>query len=144
MANFRESCKKRSSRFATANPRRLPGHRTGAMAKRTANWGETPWKIAFRARRTTLPEHVDFVVVGGGFAGLSAAAWIARRARTKTVLLLEAERVGNGASGRTGGMALAQTAAGDLPGLGDGLRGDRRILHDLRVDADLQLPEGWD
>ena len=114
------------------------------MAKRKANWGETPWKIAFRARRTTLPEHVDFVVVGGGFAGLSAAACIARRARTKTVLLLEAERVGSGASGRTGGMALAQTAAGDLPGLGDVLRGYRKILRDLRVDAELQLPGVWE
>jgi glycine/D-amino acid oxidase-like deaminating enzyme len=114
------------------------------MAKRKPNWGETPWKIAFRSKWMSLPEHVDSVVVGGGFAGLSAAAWLARLAPKKTVLLLEAERVGNGASGRTGGMALAQTAAGDLPGLGDVLRGYRRILRDLQVDAELQLPGVWE
>jgi gamma-glutamylputrescine oxidase len=114
------------------------------MAKRKPNWGETPWKITFRTKRAPLPEHVDFAVVGGGFAGLSAAAWLARLARKKTVLLLEAGRVGNGASGRTGGMALAQTAAGDLPGLGDVLRGYRKIMRDLRVDAELQLPGVWE
>jgi glycine/D-amino acid oxidase-like deaminating enzyme len=114
------------------------------MAKRKPNWGKTPWKITFRSKRTPLPEHVDFAVVGGGFAGLSAAALLARLAPKKSVLLLEAERVGNGASGRTGGMALAQTAAGDLPGLGDVLRGYRRIMRDLRVDAELQLPGVWE
>jgi gamma-glutamylputrescine oxidase len=114
------------------------------VAKRKANWGETPWKITFRGRWTALPDHVDFAVVGGGFTGLSAAAWLAKLAPKKTVLLLEAERVGNGASERTGGIALAQTAAGDLPGLGDVLRGYREILRDLRVDAELQLPGVWE
>ena len=114
------------------------------MAKKRPNWGETPWRITFQSRGTTLPEHVDFAVVGGGFAGLSAAAWLARLAPKKTVVLLEAERVGNGASGRTGGMALAETAAGDLPGLGDVLRGYRKILRDLRVDAELELPGVWE
>src|ERR1700756_1689365 len=116
----------------------------GAMAKKIPNWGETPWKIMFRGPRAALPDHVDFAVVGGGFTGLSAAAWLAKSARKKTVLLLEAERVGNGASGRTGGMALAQTAAGDLPGLGDVLRGYKNIMRDLRVDAELELPGVWE
>jgi glycine/D-amino acid oxidase-like deaminating enzyme len=119
-------------------------HRTGTMASRKQNWGITPWKIAFRGKSARLPEHVDFAVIGGGFAGLSAAAWLARLAPKKTVLLLEAERVGNGASGRTGGMALAQTAAGDLPGLGDVLRGYRKIIRDLRIDAELDLPGVWE
>ena len=114
------------------------------MAKKRPNWGETPWKITFRTKRAPLPEHVDFTVVGGGFAGLSAAAWLARLAPKKTVLLLEAEGVGNGASGRTGGMALAETAAGDLPGLGNVLRGYRKILRDLRVDAEVDLPGVWE
>src|ERR1700739_3265295 len=114
------------------------------MAKRKADWGKPPWRITCQCHGTTLPEHVNFAVVGGGFAGLSAAAWLAKLAAKKTVLLLEAERVGNGASGRTGGMALAQTAAGDLPGLGDVLGGYRKILRDLRVDAELQLPGVWE
>jgi glycine/D-amino acid oxidase-like deaminating enzyme len=114
------------------------------MAKKRQTWGATPWKITFRTKSARLPDYVDFAVVGGGFAGLSAAAWLARLAPKKTVLLLEAERVGNGASGRTGGMALAQTAAGDLPGLGDVLRGYRKILRDLRIDAELDLPGVWE
>jgi gamma-glutamylputrescine oxidase len=111
------------------------------MTKNKINWGKTPWKISFRAEEKALPEHVDFVVVGGGFTGLTAAAWLARG---KSVLLLDAGQLGNGASGRTGGMALAQTAAGDLPGLGDVLRGYRNILKRLRVNADLELPGVWE
>jgi gamma-glutamylputrescine oxidase len=87
---------------------------------------------------------VDFAVVGGGFAGLSAAAWLARLAPAKRVLLLEAGGLGSGASGRTGGMALSQTAAGELPGLGNVLRGYRKIIEDLRVDAELKLPGVWE
>ena len=112
--------------------------------KRKQNWGTTPWKITFRSTRTPLPDHVDFAIVGGGFAGLSAAAWLAKLAPTKRVLLLEAERVGNGASGRTGGMALSQTAGGDLPGLGDVLLGYRKIMRELRVDAELELAGVWE
>jgi len=114
------------------------------MAKRKQNWGQTPWKITFQSSRTPLPEHVDFAIVGGGFAGLSAAAWLARLAPKKKVLVLEAERVGNGASGRTGGMALSQSAAGDLTGLGNVLLGYRKIMRELRIDAELELPGVWE
>ena len=114
------------------------------MTKRKQNWGETPWKITFRSTRTPLPEHVDFAIVGGGFAGLSAAAWLAKLAPKKKVLVLEAERVGNGASGRTGGMALSQSAAGDLPGLGNVLLGYRKIMRELGIDAELELPGVWE
>jgi len=114
------------------------------MAKRKQNWGKTPWKITFRSTQTPLPEHVDLAIVGGGFAGLAAAAWLAKLAPNKRVLLLEAKRVGNGASGRTGGMALSQSAAGDLPGLGNVLRGYREIIRELRIDAELELPGVWE
>jgi gamma-glutamylputrescine oxidase len=116
----------------------------GTMAKRRQNWGKTPWTVSFRSQTTALPDHVDFAVVGGGFTGLSAAAWLARLAPKKSVLLLEAALLGNGASGRTGGMVLAQSAAGDLRGLGNVLRGYRRILHGLGVEADLDLPGVWE
>lgn len=43
----------------------------------------------------------DVVVVGGGFTGLSAALALAKKGAQ--VVLLEAERVGNAASGRNGG-----------------------------------------
>jgi glycine/D-amino acid oxidase-like deaminating enzyme len=83
---------------------------------------------------------VDFAVVGGGFTGPSAAAWLRRLAPKKSVLVLEANSLGEGASGRTGGLALADTAAGRLPGLGDVLAGYRKILRTLRIDSDLKLP----
>ena len=47
-------------------------------------------------------------VVGGGLAGLSAALELARRGRT--VRLLEADRLGAGASGRNGGQVIAGLA----------------------------------
>jgi len=114
------------------------------MKRHVANWGGTPWTIDFRAKRQVLPERVDVTVVGGGFTGLTAAAMVKRLAPEKSVLLLEAERVGNGASGRTGGMVLADTAAGDLPGLGEVLKGYRQILRRLGVKADLTLPGVWE
>src|SRR5262249_24982167 len=89
------------------------------MSGKRQAWGEAPWKIRFRALQKPLPAQADFVVIGGGFTGLSAAAALKRLAPENSVVLLEAERIGNGASGRTGGMALAQSAAGNLPGLGD-------------------------
>lgn len=114
------------------------------MEKRTGNWGKTPWKIDFRARAKSLPTCVDVAIVGGGFTGLTAAAMVKQLAPEKSVLLLEAGGLGNGASGRTGGMVLAETAAGDLPELGDVLKGYRKILQQLGVKADLVLPGVWE
>src|SRR5438552_903417 len=85
-----------------------------------------------------------FLPVGAAFTSLTAATILKRLAPKKSVLLLEAKKVGNGASGRTGGMVLAETAAGNLPGLGDVLKSYRRILRDLRVNADLDLPGVWE
>lgn len=104
------------------------------------NWGNRPWTIDFRAKHSALPASVDFAIVGGGFTGLAAAAWLKRLAPEKSIVLLESETFGSGASGHTGGMALAESAVGDLPGLGDVLAGYKRILAELRVEADLQLP----
>jgi len=55
----------------------------------------------------------DVVVVGGGFAGLSAALELAQRGFS--VVLLEADRVGSGASGRNGGQAIVGFASGQGP-----------------------------
>ena len=104
------------------------------------NWGNRPWTLGFHAKSQPLPETVDFAVVGGGFTGLVAAAWLKRLASEKSVALLEAETFGAGASGHTGGLALAESAAGNLPGLGDVLAGYQKILDELRVDGDIHLP----
>jgi glycine/D-amino acid oxidase-like deaminating enzyme len=79
-------------------------------------------------------------VVGGGFTGLAVAAWLKRLAPERSVVLLEAETFGSGASGHTGGLALAESAAGNLPGLGDVLSGYQKVLAELRVEGDVHLP----
>lgn len=108
------------------------------------NWGNRPWAIEFHATPRPLPPAVDFAVIGGGFTGLAAAAWLKRLAPQNSVALLEASYFGNGASGYTGGVPLAESAAGDLPGLGDVLAGYANILKELQVDADLQLPGAYE
>ncbi|MCM2340266.1 FAD-binding oxidoreductase [Rhodoferax sp.] len=57
--------------------------------------------------------NADVLVVGAGFAGLSAAIELAQRGYQ--VVVLEADRVCAGASGRNGGQALAGFASGQAP-----------------------------
>jgi glycine/D-amino acid oxidase-like deaminating enzyme len=108
------------------------------------NWGTPPWRIDFRPSHHVIPDEVDFAILGGGFTGLSAAACLAQLCPDRSIAVFEAETFGSGASGRTGGMALAETAAGDLPGLGDVLGGYQEILRDLNISCDLTLPGVWE
>jgi gamma-glutamylputrescine oxidase len=55
----------------------------------------------------------DVVVVGAGFAGLSSAIELAQRGYR--VVVLEADRVCSGASGRNGGQAIVGYASGQEP-----------------------------
>src|SRR6202021_2661363 len=104
------------------------------------NWGNPPWSIDCQPARVSIPREADFAVVGGGFSGLSAAAWLRRFRPDKTVVLFESAAIGAGSSGHTGGMVLAETAAGDLPGLGGVLDGFTSILKELSIECDLALP----
>jgi|ERR1700730_2853812 len=103
-------------------------------------WGNRPWTIDFRAKRQALPQSVDVAVIGGGFAGLAAACWLKHLDPAKSVALFETGSIGHGASGHTGGVALAESAAGNLPGLGDVLAGYENILSTLQVEGELSLP----
>jgi gamma-glutamylputrescine oxidase len=107
-------------------------------------WGVPPWHVDFTVPEQPLPRSVDFVVVGGGFTGLAAAARLKRLAPGESVVLLEAGRIGAGASGRTGGIPLAESAAGDLPGLEDVLARFAAALDEWRVDCDLSLAGAWE
>jgi glycine/D-amino acid oxidase-like deaminating enzyme len=114
------------------------------MSRKTHSWGASPWTVDFLPVPRALPDQVDFAIVGGGFSGLTAAAWLRQLAPERSVLVFESATLGEGASGRTGGMALAETAAGRLPGLGDVLAGYKKTLRALRIDSRLTLPGVWE
>jgi len=111
---------------------------------RSKRWGQSPWTINFRSQSGPLPASVDFAVVGAGFTGLSCAAELAKLAPESSVAVFESESIGAGSSGHTGGLALAQTAAGDMPGLGDVLAGLKEIVRNLNIDCELSLPGVWE
>src|SRR5260370_3517120 len=114
--------------------------RSRASEKR---WGKSPWTIDFQPPPRSLPERVDFAIVGGGFTGLAAAAWLRHLAPEKRVAVFEAEHIGAGASGSTRGFAFAESSAGGLPGLGDVLGGFGQTLRELAIDCDLDLRGAW-
>ncbi len=134
---------------ASADPKSRPDSRTGYWP---GPWGTPPWTIDFRPRKQPLPESADFVIIGGGFTGLAAAAWLRLLAPDKSVIVLEAEHIGSGASGRTGGQFLGETAAGDQEGLGDVIAGVESIFDRLSDAAGfsiagrakLMLPGAWE
>jgi len=115
-------------------------------ASKAHKWGNPPWQIDFGvpAHPEPFPDVLDYAVIGGGFTGLAAAAWLRKIVPEKSVAVFESGIIGAGASGRTGGMALAESATGDLPGLGDVLAGFSKILDELGVKCDLQLNGAWE
>jgi glycine/D-amino acid oxidase-like deaminating enzyme len=107
-------------------------------------WGNPPWQIDFYTAVRPAPPEVDFAIIGAGFTGLSAACHLRQIQPQKTTAVFEADCVGAGSSGHTGGMTLAESAAGDLPGLGDVLKGFAEIQRELRIDCDFSLPGAWE
>ena len=63
----------------------------------------------------------DIAIIGGGFTGLWSAYYLKKQAPEKRIVLLEAETVGFGASGRNGGWLMGELANQDtlLAGLSD-------------------------
>ncbi len=70
------------------------------------------WARAQPPRNAKLQKDlvVDVAIVGGGFTGLATAYYMRQASPQKTIVVLEAEGCGNGASGRNGGMVLTMTA----------------------------------
>lgn len=92
------------------------------------------WRDAapIRLPETTLPAEADVVIIGAGYTGVTAAARLAWRGRSVTVL--DRNELGWGASSRNGGMVLPgfKTDPGSLlKRYGD----DGRRLYQATLDA---------
>jgi glycine/D-amino acid oxidase-like deaminating enzyme len=74
-------------------------------------WLDRPERPAARSRLVE-PIEADLVVVGGGFTGLWAAVQAAEERPGRDVVLLEANRIADGASGRNGGFCAASLTHG--------------------------------
>ena len=108
----------------------------------TPDWGQPPWHVDLEVAAAPLPARCDVAVVGGGFTGLSAAYHLARRGLR--VVLLEASRLGAGASGRTGGIVLEGTAVGPLERVEHCLDALAAVVARERIDCDLRLRGCWE
>jgi glycine/D-amino acid oxidase-like deaminating enzyme len=87
---------------------------------------------------------VDVAVVGAGFTGLAAAHFILQGSPTLRVAVFEAWRVGAGASGRTGGLVLEDTAIGPLPGVGDCIPTLQELVSTQHIACDLHVEGCWE
>jgi len=90
---------------------------------------------------------VDVAIVGGGYTGLSTAYYLASLPSAPRVVVLEAVRCGNGASGRNGAMVLNLKIASAQPRLSSRLyaltventRRIRALSAALNFDCELEL-----
>src|SRR6202022_3956551 len=94
---------------------------------------------------------VEVAIIGGGLTGLSSALYLRRNSPGRSVVVLEASRCGNGASGRNGAMLLTLTEDrymqwSDDPGLDkriyelttDNITRLKNLSDKFRVDAELE------
>ncbi|GAA2128295.1 FAD-dependent oxidoreductase [Nocardioides bigeumensis] len=123
------------------------GRRTRATDPLAEAAPRSYWHDVHHLVPTTLPlsrgTEADLVVVGAGFTGLWTAIEAKRRDPARDVVLLDAEHVGFGATGRNGGFISDSVTHGlahglalwpdDLPAL---LQAGRRNLAALAADLD--------
>lgn len=105
-------------------------------------WGEPPWQrmeVAGRPLENSTPEAA---IIGGGLTGMSAAYHLARRGIRAVVL--EAGRLGDGASGRTGGIVLEGTAKGIIEGAESCIPTLEQLVREAGINCDLRLPGCWE
>jgi gamma-glutamylputrescine oxidase len=106
------------------------------------DWGTPPWHADPGLARAPWRERVEVAVIGAGLTGVSAAYHLARRG--VGVALLDAGAVGAGASGRTGGLVLEGTAAGNLDGVANCVDTLRQVVNDAGIACDLRLGGVWE
>lgn len=83
------------------------GDEAVAGAVRHALWRDTTTQPALDLPSLSGGIEADVAIVGGGYTGLWTAYYLAERNPNASIVVLEAERVGFGASGRNGGWASA-------------------------------------
>jgi gamma-glutamylputrescine oxidase len=105
---------------------------------KTPSWGRSPWRIDSATAATAPPERCEVAVIGAGLTGLATAWELARRGTD--VVVLEAWCIGHGSSGRTGGIVLEGTAAGELPDAGDCIAALRAVVEAAGIDCRLRVP----
>jgi gamma-glutamylputrescine oxidase len=109
-------------------------------------WGEPVWSFPVAVTPHPLPDslHVDVAVVGAGFTGLATAYYVLQGFPTLRVAVFEACQVGAGASGRTGGLVLEDTAVGPLPGVEDCIATLHELVSTQNIPCDLQVGGCWE
>ncbi len=106
------------------------------------SWGEPPWLRVEIPARPLTDSAPEAAIIGGGLTGASAACHLARAGMRP--VLLEAARVGDGASGRTGGIVLEGTARGILKGAGRCVPFLAQLVSEANIECDLRLPGCWE
>ncbi len=112
------------------------------MEKGRRQWGETPWRRSEGLPRGLDTAPCDVAIIGSGLTGASTAYHLAKRGIRSTIF--EATRVGDGASGRTGGIVLEGTAAGVLEEVDSCIAELEALVGEECIDCDLSLPGCWE
>jgi len=109
-------------------------------------WGVSPWTFPSGMCEKGWPkgESFDLAVIGAGFTGLVTSCEALRQNRRSRVVVLEQSPVGQGASGRTGGVTLEGTAAGPAQGFENCLEGLSQFLEREKIQCDLKLGGCWE
>ncbi|MEM7321257.1 MAG: FAD-binding oxidoreductase, partial [Pseudomonadota bacterium] len=105
---------------------------TGYIAKRLpVQQGPAAWNAILPAQGPAVsldrPETADFVIVGGGFAGLSAARRLTQLDPKARIAVFDAGRIAEGTAGRNSGFMIDlphDLASADYAGAGD----DRQMI----------------
>jgi len=109
-------------------------------------WGEPVWSfpIPVTPHPLTGGLRVDVAVVGAGFTGLATAHYVRQRCPDLRIAVFEAHQVGAGASGRTGGLVLEDTASGPLPGVEDCVATLHELVRTQAIACDLHVDGCWE